>query len=738
MTDRITTNLCICTLVIALAGLPLAGARRDAWFEVRTPNFVIVSNASEKQARTTALQFEQIHTLYRDWLAVAQGHPSPLITIFAVKDDKSLSDLLPDYWTKGHAHPSGIFWSRMNQYYAAVNLDAQGDNPYATMYHEYYHSLTIPYFPGLPLWLSEGLADFFGHSEINGNVAMMGMADLALIQELKSNKLIPLDVLFHVDLQSPYYNEQNKTSVFYAESWALVHFLMIGDNQSHRQMLVDYATALSSGATPEQAAAKAFGDLKKLQDQLTRYVGRFTFAYFQMKAPAEPSPSDIHLREISDAEEEAYRGGFFAIRGRPEARQILQNAVNLDPNLALAHQNLGLAEFFEGNRDSALASISEAVKLDPKNALTRYLRAYLSFSGTGGIPQDAQIEEDLRLSIATDPNFPPSYALLGLYLSNRQHNPEEALTYARKAVALEPGNSVYLCDLAQVLTQMRRFDEAQFVAARAFVTARNVQERANVEQFTAYLQKYRSLGNGLAAIGSDDPPTKSRERSTSEADLQPTKQAAPSTEAINSREVTGVVAQESCASGLKLQVTTPTETLSLRLQPGSHNAIRVMSKPEANFDICTSLKGAHVTARYVPDAAKPDAGTIQQLTVLAGEPVAGTTNSESTGAEGSKKIPLSVAKAKDRAPTVSVTLAGKVTAVTCNGNDLRITLLVRETEFDLHARDYTRVQFEEAVPFQTGEFNPCTQLKDHEASVDYVVTEKAQYDGEIQSVEVGK
>ena len=154
----------------------MRAARHDAWVEVRSPNFIIVSNAGEKQARRTAIQFEQIHTLFRDGLAVAQGHPSPVITVFALKDEKSLGDLLPDYWTKGHMHPSGVFAYRMYQYYAAVNLEAQGTNPFATMYHEYYHSLTMPYFPELPIWLSEGLADFFGESQVNGNVATMGVA----------------------------------------------------------------------------------------------------------------------------------------------------------------------------------------------------------------------------------------------------------------------------------------------------------------------------------------------------------------------------------------------------------------------------------------------------------------------------------------------------------------------------------------------------------------------------------
>jgi hypothetical protein len=69
---------------------------------------------------------------------------------------------------------------------------------------------------------------------------------------------------------------------------------------------------------------------------------------------------------------------------------------------------------------------------------------------------------------------------------------------------------------------------------------------------------------------------------------------------------------------------------------------------------------------------------------------------------------------------------------------MKLTLAVRESEFDLHARDYTRVHFEQSVPFDTGQFQPCTQLRDHDATVEYIVTEKENYDGEIQSVEVGK
>ena len=734
MSRRIAAIFCICATLWILPRASMRAARHEAWVEVRSPNFIIVSNAGEKQARRTAIQFEQVHTLFREGLAVAQGHPSPVITIFALKDEKSLGDLLPDYWTRGHMHPSGVFAYRMYQYYAAVNLEAQGTNPFATMYHEYYHSLTMPYFPELPIWLSEGLADFFGESQVNGTVATMGVANPALIEELRQNKLIPLDVLFHVDASSPYYNEENKVSVFYAESWALTHYLMIGDKQAHRQMLLDYASALASGSSPDQAAAKAFGDLKKLQDDLSRYIGKFSFSYFQMKAPAELAPAELHVRELTDAEQEAYRGGFFAVRRRPEAKQILQNAVNLDPRLALAHQNLGIEEYLEGNRDSALTSISEAVKLDPKNGLTRYLRAYLTFFGAGGFPQDSQIEEDLRQAVASQPDFAPANALLGLYLSSRRQNSDEALMYAKKAVSLEPGNTEFIYDLAQVLAQMQRFDEAQYVAERARSNSQNAEYRARIDQLIVYLQNARSIASRNANQKAAPKP-----QAIPEAAAQPSvaREEAGKEVLDNSREVTGVVMQESCAGSLKLQVAVATELFTFRLQSGAHSAIHMMTKPAQDFDICKSLKGTKVAVRFIPDDANKNGGAIQLLTILAADTPASATLSKRSPAASTAR-PLRIAPGAGEAQIVNATLSGRVTAVACDKSEMRLTLLVRESEFELHARDYTRVHFDQAVPFDTGEFQPCAQLKDRDATIEYVVTEKEKYDGEIQSVEVGK
>ena len=483
--------LALCCFSVAT---PALGARHEVWFEARSPHFVVVCNAGEKQARKTAQQFEQIRSVFREYIVIANGHPSPVITILAVKNENSMRALLPEYWAaKGHTHPAGIFFYNLGQSEAAVQLDAQGPNPYEGIYHEYYHSLTMPYFPRLPVWLAEGLADFFGNSQVTEKEARLGMPDSNLIEELRANRLIPLDVLFKVDQSSPYYNEQHQTSMFYAESWALTHYLMLGDNGSHKALLVAYLQELQQDGSQNEAAVKAFGDLNKLQQDLERYVNGSSFLQVHGPAPPPIPDTDLRTRQISDAEVDAYLGGFAALRGRPhEANSLLQQALRLDPKLALAHQNLGLLQLSGGQRGEALASFSQAVELDPENALTRYLRAYLSF-GQRNVPAgDAQIENDLRQAIALDPDFAPSYGLLAVYLAASDENLIEALAMARKGVSLEPGNALYALSLAQVLARMGRFGDAETAARTARASAANPLERINADQFLAYLQQARN------------------------------------------------------------------------------------------------------------------------------------------------------------------------------------------------------------------------------------------------------
>jgi tetratricopeptide (TPR) repeat protein len=725
---------------------PLAGAKHETWFEARSPNFIVVCNAGEKQARKTAIRLEQIRAIFRRTLTVANAHPTPLITVLAVRDEASMKALLPEYWTKNRAHLAGVFIHDMDQYFAAVQLDAQGSNPYLTIYHEYYHSLTIPYFPNLPVWLSEGLADFYGNTQISDSGVEEGVPIPELIAELKEERFIPLDVLFKVDHQSPYYNEQNKISVFYAESWALTHYLMVGDKASHKSMLAAYLDALSHGATPEQAAAKGFGDLNSLQIALQTYIRRQTYYDLKSGPPQEISASELLVRELSDADVDAYRGGFAVVRGRTQdAKPLLEEAVKLDPKSALGYEYLGFAEFRTGERAEAQADVNRAIELNSKNAMTRYLRARLESGQSGAVGDDAQMEDDLRTATMLSPEFAPPYGMLAVYLATKGQNSQEALAFAIRAVSLEPGNAAYQLDMAQVMDHLQRYDEARKFALRARADATAPMERAQAEQFLAHLQQEKVYSGDDAAppestTGQRPVATNSSGDSSQGApqDSPQSSQGAPhpsgatdGSAANNLRDATGAVAKVSCMGGLKFELDTGDGKLTLHIKPGTNLPIRWTTRPAGSFNPCSALQGQRVRVTYQPDDANGKVGTLSSVTVLSGP--GGDADGAPDPASGRR-----LGVGAEHSDPVTSSAEGHVTQILCNGNELTLNLDAGERAFILHARDATRVTFEQDVAFDAGDFQPCTQLKGHEVKIAFVTVEGKTYDGEIQGVEVEK
>jgi len=625
-----------CALItFFLFAAPIVGAPIGKWVEVRSPNFIVVSNAGEGQARKIAVQFEQVRSLFRESLAYANKSTSPVITILAVKDENSLRELLPEYWAeKGHAHPAGVFiGGPYDQFQVALNLSAPGENPYESLYHEYYHSVTVPYFPGLPLWVAEGMADFFGNSAIGDKTATLGMPNAGLIEELRSQPLIPLPVLFKVDHKSPYYNEQKKVSIFYAESWALIHYLMIGDKQAHNASFGVYLSALSQGASQEEAATKAFGDLRKLQDNLVAYIGRFTFLAFGYPAPAKIPESSLSTRTLSPAEVDAYSGGFLALhRQFEQAEPLLEESAQLDPKLALAQRNFGFLHYFRDERPDALASFAAAIALDSQDANARFLRAQLTFDDVSHT--DPQIEEDLRQALALKTDFADANGLLAVYLAAKNEKLPEALGLAQNAVHLQPGNFNFQLALAQVLIRMRRYDDAEALGRRVLARATDDGIRTEADQILTYVTQARDYDARMrqtqeesaarasadasaaradqAASRSDEVAARSDEAPAEKASEPAGPAGDPNAPVLKRRgqptDVIGVVIQVHC-DGTEMEVTTRVDGRPAPLVFHAKDRKRIgytsnVSAIHNDIDPCSELKGHRAKLIFAPSEAK--------------------------------------------------------------------------------------------------------------------------------------
>ncbi len=144
-----------------------------------------------------------------------------------------------------------IVYLRQGVYYRDVMIVA----------HELTHLFNRFCTPRTPIWLDEGMAQYYADlaGERVGNAGVKaGVNPEALIQidaALRSNRFVPLSGILMMD-DASFYGE--RVELNYAESWALVYYLRRGLPRGD-EMFSRYYYALAHGAESYQAFGDTYG-----------------------------------------------------------------------------------------------------------------------------------------------------------------------------------------------------------------------------------------------------------------------------------------------------------------------------------------------------------------------------------------------------------------------------------------------------------------------------------------------
>ena len=472
-----------------------AGAKTESWLEIRTPHFIVVSNSNEKQARHVADQFERMRFVFHKMFPNARVDPGSPIIVLAVKDRKNFEALEPEaYLAKGQLKLAGLFLRAPDKNYVLLRLDAEGEHPYSTVYHEYTHLISGRAQEWMPLWLNEGLAQFFENTDINDKEVLLGQSSVGDLYVLQQNRMIPLTTLFTVDYNSPSYHQEDKGSIFYAESWALTHYLEVKDYQEKTHRLLDYLQLVANKIDAVTAAARTFGDLKKLQSSLETYVSQRGLGYFRMPGGTDVDDSAFTVRTLTLTQADTSRADFLAYDQRyKDARALLERVLHDDPNNVSARETMGFLEFREGKLDQAQKWYEQAVKLDSQSFLAHYYFAVIAMrEGLSSADRQTEIEASLRAAIKLNPSFAPAYDQLAAFLGMQRKNLEEAHTLSLQAVHMDPGNVGFRMNAANLLMQMERPKDAITVLQNAMKLAASPEQVASMQNQIASFQQYQA------------------------------------------------------------------------------------------------------------------------------------------------------------------------------------------------------------------------------------------------------
>ena len=416
MRPSLAVAVCLLASIAAPAAQPAGDPRgrlsRD-WKRLSTPAMTIVGNAREGDLRRAAIEMERFGQALAG-LSPALRLDSPVPTMVVVfRDDGAFNPFKPRFRGKVNENVAGYFSAQPHANYLVMAPSDNREFTYRVIFHEYTHYVVNRNFKRLPLWLNEGLADFystFAGSEKDGRTIIGRPIDY-YVATLLTRSMMPLARFVAPGTAAEMYRDAAGTQLLYSQSWALTHYLLVGGRGARQRQLSLFIDTVNRGVPMDQAFTQAFGpDLSVLDRELQAYVRQFQLPAIMLNpgraaAPARADP----MREIEALQ---IQGDLLANTGAFElADQHLSKALALDATFAPARLTRAMLRLREDRHDDALDIASAPDLMASPDFLAHFVRAE-------ALRADGQYAEAIaayRKAIAL--NAEPAHAYYGLSIA---------------------------------------------------------------------------------------------------------------------------------------------------------------------------------------------------------------------------------------------------------------------------------------------------------------------------------
>ena len=490
------------------ASIPVSGAQ---YWRIETPSLEILSILSEEETRRITedlLLFRDvvhsITTLKTDYARV----PTTLIVL----DKKTWKDLEPP---KGGL---GFFASSLERNWLVTSPMAirsiGRQNFQFVLQHEYAHFLVAnDRHAEVPIWFHEGWAEVISTVRVKGGQVRIGEPPpLRYPYPSEAPHLTLRRVIVSQDLpKTPVLQ-----SVFYAQSWSLTHFLMLGSLRSNEfnENQKKYLKALSQGQDPQKAFESSFGwKMSTLENRLRAYAaGKEQIRSLRIDRNRF-APIPVLEIERVNAEVVANQVGRLQLflKQPAQARRYFEAVLQRDPNNARARSGLGVALAALGHGEEGLAEAQMGLALDPtRGAHLDLAGVLLSLAEAApGDPRQASwlrtSRQQYRLALQQAPDSAAAYVGLGSTFLLEGQPAQKGLADLRRGYELAPANPQAQWALALGLLSVAQEDEAEPLLRRivAFGNA-SPSVRAEADR---RLQSITKSGPQSIAAQSDNPPS---------------------------------------------------------------------------------------------------------------------------------------------------------------------------------------------------------------------------------------
>ncbi len=527
-------------LTLACGSGAFAATEPSPWLELHSTHFTVITDAGEKKGREVALRFEQMRAVFGNLLGKERlNQPVPL-TIFAFKSDKTYYQLAPLRNGEPIDVP-GFFLPGDDQDFIALNLFEP--EPWRAVAHDFAHMLLNYNYPPAQGWFDEGLVEYFssirvddkwvdigGDPELHASVTedLLGnQRDMhpqkSLTELLGAQVWLSIPDLFTMRHDTSTYNEGTHHTLFYAESWMVMHYLL------HEKKLPEignyFDLVLNQHMPVEDAIQKAYG---MSSPQLEQAVKDYFHAQstllsaldaarthsvsstpanpadaeqaYHFPAPVGPEDSAITSKTLLEADARALYAGvqiripdrreyglkeLQALATAPTPAELRAEAkrqeeqkkeledVGLLPTITvgneIAHRYLAWDHIQRGEFDDALAELGDAAALNHNDIWVRYYLSVLKYrladskhTTMQGLPN---MMLDLKAVLEWNTEFAEAYDLLAL-ARNEGGGATAAMQAERAAMNLSPRDERYVYHMAVIYIAGKKWEAAEALLDR--------------------------------------------------------------------------------------------------------------------------------------------------------------------------------------------------------------------------------------------------------------------------------
>ncbi len=452
--------------LLAPGAVPAAPDERP-WRDIRSPNFRI-KTVLDEQRTTELLRHLEIMRASLGDIDEKSTWESGIPTVIVALDDHD------DYVSVGApANSAGFFFSDLREN-AILIEDTPEASGIQVILHEYAHYLSkqtgrIRY----PRWYEEGVAEYLSHSRLGDNTYEYALASDQHVASLGFATWLPLRTVLEVADTSAL--DDVEGSLFYAQSWLLVHYLHAlpdADLRLPRQMR-DYARRVSAG-TPAVDAFEAAFELETgdLEAALLRYYLDRDFTSRAVPADTALSGFATRVRDMSAAEAQlALARMALRFDNIDGAEQWFMRALADEELRAHAEAGLGRIAGHRGDVEAAIEHFEAAIYLMSWD-FTIWMdyaqywaqRVSTSYDNAERIRHASRLIESLENALTISEATPELNSLMGFAYLARGRDPDEAIEFLEASIEAAPHDQATRLLLANAYLYVGRLDDAVDVA----------------------------------------------------------------------------------------------------------------------------------------------------------------------------------------------------------------------------------------------------------------------------------